>query len=500
ELREYLAKAGGETAIYELFRADASVRLSNYEKAIEAYRRLNRIYPNEPEFAERLISFTRSFGQKNREMLTEAATIAGLIADFQVSSAERRTRSGEIFAELGDYEKAREEWSKLTATARGRREIYADAATVYWDYFQYDAARQTIASLREKFGDETLYAFETGAILEAQHKEAEAIAEYVKALDTNDDDERQKEKAGKRLRILAVKEQLAGNRQEKTRNEITAKIEQAFTNEKARRKDASFLSLGYAEFLADAKKTAKAESVLNQAIRQSFDSDFLEAAKSFYQTEKIADGEQIALRRLAEVSASPRQKIQFALQLAESFEETRDRAGAKNVLDELAGKFSTNYGVLIETSDFYRRLGYENESLRVLQNALPRSKGEYRNRIAVKLAARLINLDRLGDAERLLIALHVENPADQTVFRELAKVCVRTGNADTMRKAFAETVAEIKKLGSERREIEWEIADLRTEMIDAFTRLADYKSAIAQHIEIVNREPENEQLTENAIK
>ena len=43
------------------------------------------------------------------------------------------------------------------------------------------------------------------------------------------------------------------------------------------------------------------------------------------------------------------------------------------------------------------------------------------------------------------------------------------------------------------------IADLRSEMIDAFTRLKDYKSAIEQHIEIINREPENEQLTENAI-
>lgn len=500
ELRPHLARAAGGTVVYELFRADASVRLSDYENAVAAYRKLNGIYPNEPEFAERLISFTRSFGQKNRELLIEAATVAESFADFQSASAERRTRSGEIFAELGDYEKAREQWSKLTATARGRREIYLDTATVQWDYFQYDAARQTIENLRANFGDETLYAFESGAILEAQHKQTEAIAEYVKALDTNEDYERQKEKARKRLQILAAKKESAASEREFSRSETDGKIEQAFINEKIRRKDSSFLSLGYAEFLADAKQTAKAESILNQAIRQSSDSEFLEAANSFYQTEKIVTGEQTALKRLAEVSASPRRKIQFALQLAESFEETRNRAAAKNVLNELARKFPTNYGVLTETSDFYRRLGYENESALVLQNALPRSKGEYRRRIAEKLAARLINLDRLGDAERILVALHKENPDDQTVFRELAKVCVHTENADSMRKAFAETVAEMKKSGADRREIEWEIAGLRTEMIDAFTRLADYKSAIAQHIEIVNREPENEELTENAIK
>jgi tetratricopeptide (TPR) repeat protein len=37
---------------YKLFRADASAWLSNYEEAIPAYRELNSLYPNTPEFAE----------------------------------------------------------------------------------------------------------------------------------------------------------------------------------------------------------------------------------------------------------------------------------------------------------------------------------------------------------------------------------------------------------------------------------------------------------------
>ncbi|MCY7375820.1 MAG: tetratricopeptide repeat protein, partial [Pyrinomonadaceae bacterium] len=187
ELRNFLQNAQGrENIIYELFRADAAARLSDFENALPAYRKLNQIYPHTPEFSEKLIALTRSFGQKNRAILTEAAEIAKSNADFEASSAEYRTRSGEIFAELGNYKKSRAEWEKLIGTASGKREIYLDTATVYWDYFQYDDARRTIKNLREKFADDALYAFETGAIFEAQHKPNEAVGEYVKAFDAGD--------------------------------------------------------------------------------------------------------------------------------------------------------------------------------------------------------------------------------------------------------------------------------------------------------------------------
>lgn len=498
-LRDYLEQSkGNENTIYELFRADASARLSNFENAVAAYRKLNELYPNTPEFSTRLINFTRSFGQKNSELLSEAANISTAAADFLPSSAEYRTRGGEIYAESGNYEKARAQWEKLIETARGDKEIYLDTATVYWDYFQYDDALQTIKNLREKFGDRTLYAFETGAILEAGKKETEAREEYVKALDANRD-ETQKEKAIKRLTTLFARETHAKDENKAANNQLENAVSFAFSREAAKRTDASFLTLGYAEFLIKTKQNDKAESVLNRAIERSADKDFLEAAKDFYQTENNIAGEQIALRRLADTVKNPRQTIAYRLQLADSLAENQKRDSAKAVLEKLVRQFPTNYGVLIETSDFYNRLGFENESVNVLENALPMSRGAYRNALAQKLAGHLIQLNRLDSAERILANLHDEDKSNIEIFDELARVCVRTNKPDLMRKAFAETVAEIKKSDADRRETERQIADLRKEMIDAFTRLKDYKSAIEQHIEIINREPENEELTENAI-
>ncbi|MGI8787700.1 MAG: hypothetical protein ACR2HG_08080 [Pyrinomonadaceae bacterium] len=496
ELRNYLEKSEtSDGTIYELFRADAFVCLSDFENAVAAYRKLNRLYPNTPEFAERLLNLTRSFGQRNREFLTEASTVSKSQADFSPASSELRTRSGELFAELGDYKKAGEEWEKTIRTAQGDKEIYLDAATVYWDYFQYDDALKTIKNLREKFQDDALYAFEAGAILESKHETENAIAEYVKALDAGrDDEEAQKEKATKRLAELAAKENLAANI-----HETTQTIESAFETEKRKRKDSTFLSLGYAEFLVEIKEKAQAEKILNQAIAQSRNKEFLDAVKDFYDSEEMNSGEQVVLKRLAETTANSRQTIAYRLQLAQNFSENKERDSAKAVLAKLVENFPTNYGVLTESSNFYWRLGFENESVQVLQNALPRSRGAYRSAIAERLAKRLVTLNRLDSAETILISLHDEDKADMEIFRELAGVCVRTNKPELLRKIFGETVAALRQTNADRREIDAGIADLRVSMIDAFTRLADYNSAIEQHIEIINREPDDEAKTDAAI-
>lgn len=530
ELREYLARATGQNEIYDLFRADASVRLSIYENAIDAYRKLNEAYPNTAEFSERLIDLTRSFGQKNREILNESATLANAQANFTPSNAEQRTRSGEIYAELGEYKTARAEWRKLIAAARGEKETYLDAATVNWDYFQYDEALLTIKTLREKYADKTLYAFESGAIFEALHKLPEAVSEYVKALDSDRSDENQKEKAKNRLAVLVNREKRE-KREQKARNEkdrwngitntkqernpdekgetfieisapTTAEktIDAAFIKESAHRPDASYMTLGYAEFLAQINKGEKADGVLSRAVQKSKDQKFIEAAREFYQSEENASGEQLALKRLAEIVSSPRQKIAFRLQLAESFEENQNRSSAKTVIKELVRQFPNNYGVLLAASDFYNRLGFENEAASVLENALPRSRGRFRQTLARKLGVQMIKLNRPDSAARILGKLHEEDPSDTEIFGELVKIYVRSSDAASLRRAFLETVKALKTSDADRRELDAQIADLRSRMIDAFTRLKDYRSAIEQHIEIINRDPEDESLTENAIR
>ena len=211
EICEIIAKRaeGFDNTIYTLFRADVSVHLSNFENAVAAYRKLNELYPHSPEFSEKLIALTRSFGQKNSETLNESANFAKTEADFSPTNQNYRTRSGEIFAETGDYKKSNAEWAKLIPSAVGEKEIYLDAATVYWDYFQYDEALKTIETTRKKFGDDTLYAFETGAIYEAKHLQTSGNRRICQGTRHHDEENNQKEKSKKRLVYLST--EIAGN-------------------------------------------------------------------------------------------------------------------------------------------------------------------------------------------------------------------------------------------------------------------------------------------------
>lgn len=474
---------------YKLFHADAAVWLSNYEEAIDAYRELNRLYPNTPEFSERLISFTRSLGQHNRNFLEESGAAAHALADAVPAAADYRTRAGEIQAELGNYGQARAEWEQLIALGRGRPDTYLDTATIYWDYFQYDDALRTIRTLRQQTNDESLYAFQAGAILEAKHQTREALAEYIKALADNDDDyERVSDIARARKRLMTLSK----------RPGVSEQIALAF-NQARRRNDNWEFIWEYVDFLSDTKRWPEAAALLRTEVARRDSEDFLQRARAFFAGKKETSGQIATLRRLVAVAKSQRLAITYRLQLAETYQQTGQRIAAAAVLRDLVQKYPTNYGVLSETADFYWRVGLHENSLAVLRRGMLRGLGRFHYLFGRKLAARELESNHLADGERVLTKLHHEDRLNTEVFHELARLYVRTGKSEPLRANFRATIEAIKKQDLDIKEIRAQVAELRQQMIEAFTRLKDYGSAVEQHIEIINRDPEDEDTVEAAI-
>jgi tetratricopeptide (TPR) repeat protein len=474
---------------YKLFRADAAVWLSNYEDAIPAYRELNRLYPNTPEFAERLISFTRSFGQHDRKSLEESGVAANALADAAPSAVDYRTRAGEIQAELGDYNRARAEWEQLIALGRGRPETYLEAATIYWDYFQYDDALRTIKTLRRQTNDESLYAFQAGVILEDKHQLSAALTEYLKALSDNDSQyERVSDIARARRRLVTLSK----------RPGVFELIAFAFNQERRGNNSWEFI-WEYVDFLNDAKRWPTASALLRQEIARQDSTQFLRRARDLFADKKEASGEIAALRRMITVTSNTRQAISYRLQLAETYQRLGQRNSAGAVLGELVRQYPTNYGVLSESADFYWRLGRRGNSLVVLQSGMQRGLGRFHYLFGRKLAAQQLELNHIADAERVLTKLHHEDRLNPEVFHELAKLYVRTGNRSALREDFNATIAAIRKQDLDIKAIHTQVAELREQMIEAFTRLKDYASAVEQYIEIVNRDPEDETNVDAAI-
>ena len=474
-----------EALAYKLFRADAAAWLCNYEEAVVAYRELNQLYPNMPEFADRLLAFTRSFGQKDQRSLEEAAKIGQAMADSQPASEVYRTQAGEIYAELGDYKLASREWERLIPLRPGDGEIYLDTATIYWDYFQYDDALRTLTSMRSRMKDQTLYAFQMAALLEAKHRTDEAIGEYVKALDENSDDYW---RARRRLTTLY------------SREGAPQQLRAAFEREMGRTKNRESLTLGYVELLKSLDEWKEAAPVLRREVALSRSQDFLDRARDQFRENEDALGELATLRRLVAAAKNMRFAISYQLQLAERAAAKGRKDEASAMLASLIKKYPTNYGVLTETADFNWRMGKRDEAIRLLEQASQRSRGRFHYVFARKLAARQIELGQLAAAEAALKKLYDENPRNLDVFKELARVYVRTSRPDALRERYRETIRAIRQSDIDRLEIRDQIEDLRGSVIESFTQLRDYKSAVEQRIEIINRDPDDEENVNAAIQ
>ncbi|MCI0336158.1 MAG: hypothetical protein L0226_01160 [Acidobacteria bacterium] len=485
--RRRTTDAGPSTAIvpYRLFCADAAVWLSNYEEAVDAYRELNRLYPNTPEFAERVVAFTRSFGQKDRKFLEEAVVVQRAVADASPSVESYRTAAGEIYAELGDYKRAGEQWEQLIRLGAGDEETYLNTATVYWDYFQYADALRVIKQLRRQKNDQTLSAFQAAAILEAQHQTRQALGEYVKALDGESPDYW---RVIRRLKTLYKREG------------IPSQLRQAFQSELARTADRESLVLGYVGLLDDTGRWAEASSILKREVARSRSQDFLDNARDQFIEHEDDYGQVSTLRRLIIAARTERFAISYHLQLAEHIANEGNRDAAATILSQLVSKFPTNYGVLSESADFLWRIDKREQAINLLAKATQRGRGRFHYIFARKLAARQNERGQLAAAERTLKSLYAENPRNLDVFNEFSRIYVRTSRPDELRDRYRETIRAIKQSDLDRLEIRDQIAELREQVIEAFTQIKDYKSAIEQHIEIINREPDAEETVDTAIR
>ena len=318
ELPQYLAAAeakaanGEDSAVYKLFRATAAIHRARFENAVPIYRELSEMYPHEYVYANEFVNLTRSFGQKNPAFLKEAAEVSRSFADFQpVAPAGWRVTAGEIRAEIGDYKGAREEWEKIIATAKGSNENYLDTATLFWDYFQYSEARRTIQKLRDKQSDPTLYAFQFGAICEAEKNMPAALHEYVTALAassaTDDDDESTSDARSARDRLTRIFKR--GNNARILRQIVAA--------ERLKKKNTAGLAFAFAEILDENGFRDEAAKLLKNEIPRTDSSEFINQTIEYFDKNKDRGGAELALKRLTAVGKTPHGKISAGLNLAE---------------------------------------------------------------------------------------------------------------------------------------------------------------------------------------
>ena len=496
ELRKYLANAqeklvnssndinSSNLLPYKLFRADAAVWLCNYEEAIDAYRELNRLYPGNQDFAQQLVALTRSFGQVQNKFLTEATNVQIKQVSLRPGLSENRITAGELYAETNDYQKAKVEWTKLLELGKDKQ-TYLDTATIFWDYFQYDEALRVIEALRKEKQDNTLLAFEMGAILEAKHLSKQAVAEYIKGIA---EDNEQYSKCRKRLATLYGREKLR------------AEIEKAFSQELVKTKDQDKLVLGYIKILEIAEEPEIASNLFKKAIYQTKSLSFLKKARSFFREMEDQDSEIETIKQCIKYSHSYKEDISCRLQLISLYREREEKHQVIKNLHSLIAKYPFNYGVIDEVINNYWHLGLTKEAIKTLNQAIKNSRGQFRYQLTCRLAQRELELNNVKTAQNLLEKLFEEDKLDGQVLENLTNLYIRTENKKALESSLAEGLKAVESQDMHIRDLRLEISYFRQKMIDKFTQVKDYDAAIKQHIEIINRNPEDDYKLDLAIE
>ncbi len=467
---------GRNGAGYAQFSADAALWLSHHEEAVAAYEELVKRYPGERYYAERLANVSRSLGARDARSLERAAAVWTQLAAVHPTDHSLPTQAGEVYAELGDFDRSRTSWDSILAPERGNPETYLEVASIYWDYYRYDEAIRTLQELRKRSGDATAYAYQVGAILEGKNQMEAAIVEYVSALERVGGG---RDEAVKRLTQLAP------------RKDYGARIESAFNQRRGARNSTELL-LGYVEYLKSANRTEDAVRLLVAETGTRNELDFLETARSEFRSQNRPDEERRTTERLISLARDEREAIKYRLQLGSFFEQRNQNVEAVAVFDRLAADFPTNFGVIQESAQFYGRIGQLDKAIALQQRARESAIGDYKRQLTLQLARRQVEAAKYADAEATLRAWYKDNPTDNETFTLLAQVLGRGGRSDALVALYKEGLANLKQGADE--------TGLRLGFIGVLTSLKQYTEATDQYIEIINRNPEDPGTLNSAMR
>ncbi|HEY7543670.1 MAG TPA: tetratricopeptide repeat protein [Blastocatellia bacterium] len=471
------ADASSPTA-YQIFAADAAAWLSHHDEALSAYRRLIALYPGEPQYAARLHDLTRSFGNQSDKLYEEAAQVYSKMAEIYPANHDYRIKAGEVYAEMGDFKRAGEQWDRLIQTEPGERSTYLEVATVYWDYYQYDQSLRVFKQLRDVTGDQSVYAYRMGAVYEGKGDLDSAIAEYVKVLSEPGEG---RDTVAERLSQLA------------RRRGVAEKISAAYARARAENPSEWQTIIGYAVYQAERDLPAEALATLRGEVEKSTDVAFLESVRDLFRAILRPEDEQMVITRLTAVARDERESIQYRLQLAAFLERHNQASRAIEIIDKLVADYPTNVGVIEETTKFYWRGGLSDRAIDLYKRSLAVARGPNRRILVLQLARRQTDAGKLADAEATLRAYYAENRDDGEVFSQLAQNLGAQNKFEQLAELYRAAFKDARESGI------GDIASLREGMIVTLDGLKKYQEAVDQYIELINDDPENADLVARAI-
>ncbi len=472
ELDSHLASLKGvwaETSAAAQFYGEAQAWRAHFEEAAPALLVASRQAPGDEPHVARSASLHRSLAD------TEVALeLAQNLAASEPLNRQRLALAGDVLADRGALERAAPLWDRMAQTEPGAREGYLDAATVFWDYYQFDDALRLLREGRTRLAQPALYAYEAGAIYEGKADPDGAVKEYLQGALAGEPDYQSRQ----RLVNLSRREEYHDRIESATQR--LAETLNPSTQAVALRVDT----------LAAQQRNDDIEALLTSLAADTTSHDLLRVIDDAARVRNLSQIQVSVLERRVELTRDPVEKMRQRLALMRLHESLDDDRAADR---EIAGLYAENgrtLGIVRASADYLWRSERRPEAIGVLLEAAGVSYPELARRFRLEAAGKAIETEQFEQAREIAGVLLAEAPFDVEAIAITTDSFANEGDDEGLREFYESKLAE-----STDRAL---TARLRRGLIPALSRLEDHSGAIDQYIELINSFPEDPGLTTEA--
>ena len=463
------------------FLAYANIWRSHFEEGAPMLKSLAAQYPAEAEIAGTASSVYRSLAYFEPADTAIAAKIEDNLLQANPGDTEIMARIGDIYADREQFAQAAPYWERIPQVAPGQPGGYLDAATIYWDYFDFDNALRFLNKCRDRLGNSTLYSYEAGAIYENQRDYPRAIDEYVKgALNAPE--------SSAELRLLELA------RRPKFRDLVdqsSAKIA-ALPNPSM-----SAVNLRVKVLEAQSRKP-EMEAFLDSVVNSTTSIEQAEDIETLAQQKSLETVRQHALEKQAALTTDPVTRLQLRYALIQLYEGRKDFAAAQKSVEALYRENPKILGVVRSTVDFYWRMKMQPQAISVLLQAAKDAYPALSTQFTYEAARKSTDAKQFQQARDLLTGLLKDNPYNGEYLAALADTYAQAGDDHGLEQFYLEKIALFRNAPLPADARKAQIATLRRGLIPALTRMNNYSGAVDHYIELINNFPEDDALVTEA--
>jgi cellulose synthase operon protein C len=479
------------------FIAYADLWQSHFEQSAPLLKTLAMQYPAEPEMARTASSVYRSLAYFDQADTHVAVKIEDNLLRANPRDTELMARIGDTYADRAWFAQAVPYWERIPQVTPGEAGGYLEAATIYWDYYDFDNALRVLNQGRHYLHDSNLYSYEEGAIYENQCDYPQAIEAYVRGALRGPPNS----PAELRLLTLARRPQFRA-----LVDQATAKIvippnppaaDASLPGPPLQNSSLAPVLLRVKVLEAQNRKPeveALLDSVASRAttLEQAQEIETLAEQKSFETVRRHALERQVAL------SIDPVTRLQLRYSLIRFYEGRKDFPAAERNVAAIYRENPKLLGVVRSTVDFYWRSKNYAQAISVLSQAAKDAYPELGRQFTYEAARKLTDAKDYRQARELLTQLLKTGPYNSEYLADVANTYARGDDDRGLRQFYVDEIAYFRDapLAAEARKSQ--IAALRRGLIPALTRMKDYPGAVDQYIELINTFPEDDALVTEA--